>query len=95
MKVAEGERAKTLAEYEKNGADLSAANEALDGAITVLKVSKKPSLLQLQSVSKTVRKAALIADALGLGGATAQPALALFSQQTPEVPMQDYDFHSD
>jgi len=95
MKVAEAERAKALAEYEKNEADLSAAIEALEGAITVLKASTNPSLLQLQSVSKTVRKAALIADAMGLGDSTAQRALALFLQQTPEVPMQDYDFHSD
>jgi len=95
MKVARAERAKTLAEYSKNEADLSAAIEALDGAITILKASNKPSLVQLKSVSKTVQKAALIADAMGLGGATAQRALALFLQQTPEVPMQDYDFHSD
>merc|ERR1719420_2584169 len=88
MKAAAEQRAKTLAEYEKNEADLS-------GAIQVLKASKTPSLLQLQSVAKTVRKAALMAEALGLGGATAQRAVAMLLQETPEVPMQDYDFHSD
>merc|ERR1719420_2127859 len=95
MKAAAEQRAKTLAEYEKNEADLSGAIEALEGAIQVLKASKTPSLLQLQSVAKTVRKAALMAEALGLGGATAQRAVAMLLQETPEVPMQDYDFHSD
>merc|ERR1719420_879678 len=61
MKAAAEQRAKTLAEYEKNEADLSGAIEALEGAIQVLKASKTPSLLQLQSVAKTVRKAALMA----------------------------------
>ena len=32
----------------------------------VLKASKTPSLVQLQSISKTVQQAALMADALGL-----------------------------
>merc|ERR1719393_959122 len=95
MKVAAEKRAKTLAEYEKNEADLSGAIEALEGAIQVLKASKTPSLLQLQAVAKTVRKAALMSEALGLGGATAQRAVAMLLQETPEVPMQDYDFHSD
>merc|ERR1719420_1172104 len=88
MKAAAEQRAKTLAEYEKNEADLS-------GAIQVLKASKTPSLVQLQSVAKTVRKAALMAEALGLGGTMAQRAVAMLLQETPEVPMQDYDFHSD
>merc|ERR1719171_3498368 len=95
MKASAEQRAKTLAEYEKNEADLSGAIEALQGAIQVLKASKTPSLLQLQSVAKTVRKAALMTEALGLGGATAQRAVAMLLQETPEVPMQDYDFHSD
>merc|ERR1719420_350604 len=95
MKAAAEQRAKTLAEYEKNEADLRGAIDALEGAIQVLKASKTPSLLQLQTVAKTVRKAALMAEALGLGGTMAQRAVAMLLQETPEVPMQDYDFHSD
>ena len=41
-KIAEVERAKTLAEYEKHEADLSAAIEALEGTFAVLKASTKP-----------------------------------------------------
>merc|ERR1719159_1982373 len=37
-----------------------------------------------------------MAEALGLGGATAQRAVAMLVQETPSAfPMQDYDFHSD
>jgi len=95
MKVAQAERAKTLAEYEKNEADLSGAIEALQAAIAAMKASRNPSLLQIQSVAKTLRKAVMLADVLGLGSASSRNAIASFLQQTPEVPMQDYDFHSD
>jgi len=75
-------------------ADLSGALEALEGAIGALKASKKPSLIQVQNIMKTVRMAAVMADALGLSSVATQKAFALF-QEEPEVPTQDYDFHSD
>merc|ERR1719265_1454688 len=65
QKTAKAERAGTLATYEKNVADLQAALDGLDGAIKKLKASAKPSLLQMQEISKTLRTAALMADALG------------------------------
>merc|ERR1719238_111992 len=44
----------------------------------------------------TIRTAVLLADALGLGSASARRAAALFLQEAPanEVPMEDYKFHS-
>jgi hypothetical protein len=36
-----------------------------------------------------------MADSLGLGGAKTQRATAMFLQQSPDVPMEDYKFHSD
>lgn len=92
--VASEKRGAEVKEYEKNSADLTAAFEALGNAIQVLKASKPASLAQLQSVSNTVRTAALLADALGLGSAQAQAALSSFLQQAPDVPMQNYNFHS-
>merc|ERR1719498_1763858 len=81
--------------YQTNAADLTAALNSLTEAIKVLKASKSPSLVQLQSIGKTMQQAALMADALGLGGASAQKAATFFLQQG-EVPveMEDYKFHS-
>merc|ERR1719230_2202444 len=85
---------------DKSDADLkvyqtNAAVNSLTEAIKVLKASKTPSLVQLQSIGKTMQQAALMADALGLGGASAQKAATFFLQQG-EVPveMEDYKFHS-
>jgi len=43
---------------------------------------------------KPVRKATLIADALGIGGPKVQKVMTALLQQ-PQVPMQDYSFQSD
>lgn len=96
MKKATKERKETLAVYEGNEADLSGALEALQGAIEVLKSSKNPSLMQLNSIAKTVRTAAIMADALGLeDGSKIQRTVGFFLQQDPSVPMENYKFHSD
>jgi len=91
MKEAEAARAATRTVYEKNHADLTGAIRALEGAISSLKSSKTISLAQFQSVAKTVRTAELLADALGLGGKGAVESLL---QANPDVPMEDYKFHS-
>merc|ERR1719277_2290543 len=91
MADASATRAATLKQYETNAADLKAALEALDGALSALKSSKAPGLLQLQGVTQTLRSAVLLADALGLGAGA--KALALV-QDVPQVPTEDYKFHS-
>jgi len=97
MKEAVDKRSKTFNLYGKNTVDLTAALEALEGAIQTLKASKTPTLVQLRSVSETVRTAALLADALGLGGKAAERASTLFLQEDPAnvVRMEDYKYHSD
>merc|ERR1719454_1161485 len=85
--------------YLANQADLDAALYALKHAIEALKSSEKPgaekpSLIQFQGISKTVREAALLADALGLGGEEVQKAAAFFQQSDVPVEMEDYKFHS-
>lgn len=94
MKKATSERKETQTTYEKNEADVSGAIKALEGAITVIK-SSKPSLMQLNSVSETVKRAALMADAMGFASsAKSEKVLSMFLQQDP-VPMEDYKFKSD
>merc|ERR1719310_809373 len=94
MAEAQAERAKTLALYEANAGDMTAALKALKAAIAALKASRPASLAEMRSVIKTVRRASLIADALGVGSPKSiQAVTALFQQ--PEVPMQDYSFHSE
>merc|ERR1719265_3048099 len=95
-KATEGSDAK-LKVYQTNEADMKAALYALQEAIKVLKSSKTPSLVQLKSISQTLQQAALMADALGLEGASVQKASAFFLQQSAgDVPveMEDYKFHS-
>merc|ERR1719174_480037 len=94
MKEANDKRAATLKVYETNAADLSAAIASVTEAIKVLKSSKAPSLVQLQSVGATVQQASLVADALGLGGADVQKAAAFLQADQPAVEMEDYKFHS-
>merc|ERR1719210_2239237 len=69
MKDAKKQRAGELKVYKANAADLAAALEALEGAIKVMKQSKGPSLIELKSVAKTVREAAMLADALSINTA--------------------------
>mmetsp|Transcript_74096 Transcript_74096/g.195290 ORF Transcript_74096/g.195290 Transcript_74096/m.195290 type:complete len:756 (-) Transcript_74096:107-2374(-) len=88
-------RQKNLATYEANAADLTGALDALEGAIQKLKASKKPSFVQIQAISETLRTAALLAETLGLGGDAASQALAMLQQEPAnEVQMEDYNFHS-
>merc|ERR1719162_1779370 len=95
MKNANDKSDAALKVYRANEADMDAALASLKEAIKVLKGSGSPSLVQLQSIGKTVQQAALMADALGLGGAKVQQAASFFLQQG-EVPveMEDYKFHS-
>jgi hypothetical protein len=97
MEKATSESKAANAEYKKNEQDMKDALSALTNAIKVLKSSKSASLVQLQSIGQTVKQAALLADALGLGGEQAQKVATLFLQQASgDVPveMEDYKFHS-
>merc|ERR1719329_1738583 len=95
MKKATEKSDASLKEYRVNEEDLKGALYALTEAIKVLKSSKTPSLVQLQDIGKTVQQAALMADALGLGGAGVQKAATFFLQQGDvPVEMEDYKFHS-
>jgi len=94
MKDAAAERVTELATYKSNEADLTAALEALTGAIQKLKSSKSPSLLQFQSMRQTIKTAMMLADALNIGSAATQKTVSMFLQQAPEVQTEDYKFHS-
>merc|ERR1740133_71511 len=94
MKSATAASDVAVAEYETNEGDLAGGLVALKGAIKMIKSSKNPSLLQMQGISKTVRQAVIMADALGLDA----PGLAMLQQSVdgePAVEMENYKFHSD
>merc|ERR1719468_446559 len=95
MKKAKAERVEELDTYKANEADLTAALEALRGAIQKTKASKSPSLLQFQSMRETIKTAMMLADALNIGSVATQKTVSMFLQQAPEVQMEDYKFHSD
>mmetsp|Transcript_45341 Transcript_45341/g.105198 ORF Transcript_45341/g.105198 Transcript_45341/m.105198 type:complete len:764 (+) Transcript_45341:67-2358(+) len=77
--------------YEANAADLTMALESLEGAVQSLKASKAPS----PSLIEKVKKAAMTADALGISNTALVQQAVAFLQQAPEVPMENYKFHSD
>jgi len=95
IQEAKEKRALEHKEYLKNEADLTSAVQALEGAIQSLKASKEVTLAQLQAVAKTASTAAIMADALGLGGDSAQRVASFFLQEEPTVPTEDYKFRSD
>merc|ERR1719174_374879 len=66
----------------------------LTNAVNTLKSSRPASLMSLKSVIKTIRQAAFMGDAMGHSPKN-QQALAALLQQDPEVPMEDFTFHSE
>lgn len=94
MKDLAAQRAETMKIFDGNAADLKGAIAAIKAAIDVLKASRPSSFAEIKSIIKTVRKATLMADALGLESPKTQMAIAALLQQ-PEVPMQNYEFKSE
>eukprot|EP00929_Paragymnodinium_shiwhaense_P122660 TRINITY_DN9560_c0_g1_i1.p1 TRINITY_DN9560_c0_g1~~TRINITY_DN9560_c0_g1_i1.p1 ORF type:complete len:758 (-),score=316.31 TRINITY_DN9560_c0_g1_i1:101-2374(-) len=94
IKDAQETRAEEAKEYEKNAADLESAKTALMGAIQAVKASQNPSLVQLHSIKNSVQQAIFMADALGMNKEHVQKVASFFLQQAPDVPMEDYKFHS-
>eukprot|EP00929_Paragymnodinium_shiwhaense_P122868 TRINITY_DN960_c0_g1_i1.p1 TRINITY_DN960_c0_g1~~TRINITY_DN960_c0_g1_i1.p1 ORF type:complete len:732 (-),score=320.84 TRINITY_DN960_c0_g1_i1:83-2278(-) len=96
MKEAVEKRNEELKVYERNSADLSGALDALKGAIAALKASK-PAFIQVKDLQSQLQKAMLMAEALGLGGATSNKVVTALLQESPgpDIPMEDYKFHSD
>jgi len=94
MKKLEAQRAETLKVFSANSADMKGAIAAIKAAIDVLKSSRPSSFAEIKSIVKTVRKATIMADALGLESPKTKMAIAALLQQ-PEVPTQNYDFKSE
>lgn len=96
IKDLKSNRTTTLEEYERNAADLTAALTALEGAIQSLKASKNPSLAQVEEIAKSVSLATDMADALGLRTKASSKSFLLLQQAAaPDVPIEEYKFHSD
>merc|ERR1719161_3400448 len=74
--------------------DCYTATKEIDFAVVELKAREKEvhsSLVSLKGMVKTVKKMALMADALGLSTKHTKSVNALI-QQDPEVPMEDFTF---
>jgi len=74
--------------YKTNEDDMKAAISALQNAIKVMKSSKTPSLVELQSIGKTIKQAALMADVLGLGEEANKAASFFLQQGSGDVPVE-------
>jgi len=92
QKDAKAERKETLNKYNGEAADLQSALDSLEKAIKTLKASAKPSLMQVQALQTTIRHAVNMADALGMETQHVKSMVLL--QQAPDVPMENYKFHS-
>jgi hypothetical protein len=97
LKIATEESDAARKVYETNAADLDAALYALKEAIKVLKASQTPTLVQLKSISSTLKQATLLADAFGFATKEVEKVAGFFLQQADgvvPVEMEDYKFHS-
>merc|ERR1719359_48975 len=94
MKENKEKRAAEKATFDALHAELTKGITDLTNAVNTLKGSRPSSLMSLKSVIKTIRQAAFMGDAMG-HGPKHQKALAALLQQDPEVPMEDFTFHSE
>merc|ERR1719421_2344516 len=96
MKVAKEKRTAEKTEYDALFAELTKGLKDLSNAVKTLKGSSSGvyGFAQIKDSIKTIRHAASMADALG-HSPKHQRTLAALLQQEPEVPMQDYNFHSE
>jgi len=94
MKENKEKRAGEKATFDALHAELSKGITDLTNAVNTLKGSRPASLMSLKSVIKTIRQAAFMGDAMGHSPKN-QQALTALLQQDPEVPMEDFTFHSE
>merc|ERR1719174_1600072 len=94
MKENKEKRAAEKATFDALHAELTKGITDLTNAVNTLKGSRPASLMSLKSVIKTIRQAAFMGDAMGHSPKN-QQALAALLQQDPEVPMEDFTFHSE
>merc|ERR1719359_43929 len=94
MKENKEKRAAEKATFDALHAELTKGITDLTNAVNTLKGSRPSSLMSLKSVIKTIRQAAFMGDAMGHSPKN-QKALSALLQQDPEVPMEDYTFHSE
>merc|ERR1719502_851258 len=98
MTLAKEKRDGEKATYDAIFAELSKGLTDLQNAVQALKAgaagdSEHYGFISIKSTIKTIRQAAFMADSMG-HSPKHQRALAALLQQDPEVPMQDYNFHS-
>jgi len=94
MKENKEKRAGEKATFDALHAELTKGITDLTNAVNTLKSSRPASLMSLKSVIKTIRQAAFMGDAMGHSPKN-QQALTALLQQDPEVPMEDFTFHSE
>merc|ERR1719243_191384 len=94
MKENKEKRAGEKATFDALHAELTKGITDLTNAVNTLKSSRPASLMSLKSVIKTIRQAAFMGDAMG-HSPNNQQALTALLQQDPEVPMEDFTFHSE
>ena len=87
-------RAAEEATFDALHAELTRGITDLTNAVNTLKGSRPSSSMSLKSVIKTIRQAAFMGDAMG-HTPRHQQALSALLQQDPEVPMEDFTFHSE
>jgi len=93
--AAKEQRKKARAEYEKNKADVKDGISELDAAKKVLEMGMKMDAALVQTHIKTIRKAVLMADALGLGSSEKhERALSLLQGPDNEQGQVNYEGHS-
>jgi len=91
IKTTENMREKEKETYEINSADLGHGVASLEGAMSDMEAGKG-ALLQTK---KTIRKAAVLADALNLSPKHQRTITALLQSDADDAPEGEFEFHSD
>lgn len=85
--------AKLQSEYLKTESELSKGRDNLKDALKMLKHGGGVSLLGVTSITATLRNALAMEDAMGPNSQKRKQLISLLQQ--PDVPMQDFSFHSE
>jgi len=96
LELEKARRHKEFTEFSALEAELSMGVRILTNTIADMKAagSASASLVKIKSHTKTIRKVLAMAEAMGKVTPKHFREVTAFLEQAPEVPMQDYSFHS-
>jgi len=94
LELEKARRHKEFTEFSALEAEISMGVRILTNTIADMKAAGGAVLMKIKSHTKTIRKVLAMAEAMGKVTPKHYREVTAFLEQAPEVPMQDYSFHS-